>query len=157
MRRRRPLFTVVVLVAFLIGGSIWWLFFRNEYSSAECAPVRELLSYNKAEVDALNAKTHVPEEGSYEAAREPSDIDYRAWSDGMSDRADEVTADGLAGQARELAQTIDRLVGAKIDFNAQTRATAPGSNGPQALAMVVTAFNDEFETRVGQLSQACPA
>ncbi|BBY26394.1 hypothetical protein GCM10023114_23610 [Mycolicibacterium sediminis] len=148
---------MVVLVAFLVGGSIWWLFFRDEHSSADCAPVRELLSYNNAEVDALNAKTHVPEEGSYESATEPSDMDYRAWSDGMSDRASKVTAEGLADQARELAKTVDRLVGAKIDYNAKNATTAPGAGGPQALAMVVTAFNDEYEARVGQLSQACPA
>ncbi|WP_155948826.1 hypothetical protein [Mycobacterium sp. URHB0044] len=156
MRRTRPLTTVVVLVAIVVGGGIWWVFFRDQRSSADCAPVRELLSYNKTQIDALNAKTHVPEKGSYEAATEPSDMDFRAWSNGLSDRAAKVTAEGLADQARELAHTADRLVEAKIDFNAQSAKTAPGGPGPQATAMVVTAFNDQFEAEVSQLAKACP-
>ena len=147
---------MVVLVAILIGTGIWWLFFRDEKSSEECAPVRELLTYNKTEVDALNAKTHVPEEGSYEAATEPSTLDYRGWADGIADRASKVSADGLSDQARELSSTVERLVQAKIDFDAQSKAVAPGAGGPQALAMVVTAFNDQFESQVKQLAQQCP-
>jgi hypothetical protein len=147
----------VVLVAILVGGGIWWLFFRDGRSSAECAPVRELLSFNRTQIDALNAKTHVPAEGSRETAIDPSDLDFRAWSDGLSDRAAKVTAEGLAEQAHELAQTADRLVGAKINLNAQIKATAPGAPGPPALAMVVTAFNDQFQAQVSQLATACPA
>lgn len=157
VRRLRPLTTVVVLVALLVGGGIWWVFFRDERSSADCAPVRELLSFNKTQIDALNAKTHVPEEGSYEAATEPSDIDYRAWSDGLSDRAAKVTAAGLSEQARDLAQTAHRLIEAKIDFNAQSSTTAPGSAPREAAAMMVTAFNDQYEAQVAALATACPA
>jgi hypothetical protein len=147
---------VVVLVAVLVGGGIWWVFFRDQRSSADCAPVRELLSFNKTQIDALNAKTHVPEKGSYEAATQPSDIDYRAWSDGLADRAAKVTADELADQAHELAKTAHRLVEARIDFNAQSTATAPGSSPRQAAAMMVTAFNDQYEAQVSQLASVCP-
>lgn len=150
----RPLTTVVVLVAILVGGGIWWVFFRGP-SSAECAPARELLSFNKIQIDALNAKTHVPEAGSYEAASEPSELDYRAWAEGLADRAAKVTADGLAGQATDVAQTADRLVRARIDYGTQSEHTAPGAAPPPA-AMAVTAFNDEFEARVKQLATTCP-
>jgi hypothetical protein len=153
----KPLTTVVLLVAVLVGGGIWWVFFRDVRSSADCAPVRELLSFNKTQIEALNAKTHVPEEGSYEAATEPSDLDYRAWSNGLADRAAKVTADGLADQAHDLAKTADRLVEARIDFNAQRDSTAPGAPGRQAAAMMVTAFNDQFEAQVSQLATVCPA
>jgi hypothetical protein len=152
----KPLTTVILLVAVLVGGGIWWVFFRDVRSSADCAPVRELLSFNKTQIEALNAKTHVPEEGSYEAATEPSDIEYRAWANGLSDRAAKVTADGLADQARELAKTADRLVEARIDFNAQSEGTAPGSAPQQAAAMMVTAFNDQYEAQVSQLAKVCP-
>jgi hypothetical protein len=148
---------VVVLVAVLVGGGIWWVFFRDQRSSADCAPVRELLAFNTTQIEALNAKTHFPEEGSYEAATQPSDLDYRAWSDGLSDRAAKVTAEGLADPARELAKTAHRLVEARIDFNAQSAASAPGSAGRQASAMMVTAFNDQYEAQVSQLAGACPA
>lgn len=155
VRRIKPLTTVVVLVAVLVGGGIWWVFFRDQRSSADCAPVRELLSFNETQINALNAKTHVPEEGSYEAATEPSDLDYLAWSDGLSDRAAKVTAEGLADQAQELAKTAKRLVDAKISYNSQT--SAPGSAPRQAAGMMVTAFNDQYEAEVSQLAAVCPA
>ena len=151
----RPLTTVVVAVAVLVGTGIWWMFFRGP-SSADCAPVRELLSFNKTEIDALNAKTHVPDPGSHEAATDPSELDYRAWVDGLTDRAAKVTAGDLAGQAREMAQTANRLVRARLDFDAQSAHTAPGAVAP-ASAMVVTAFNDQFEAEVRQLATTCPA
>jgi hypothetical protein len=156
VRQIKPRITVVTLVAILVAGGIWWVFFRDERSAADCAPVRELLAYNKTQVDALNAKTHVPEEGSYEAATEPSNLDYQSWASGISDRAAKVTAEGLAEQADELAKTADRLVDAMIDFNAQSTTTAPGSAGTQAAAMMVTAFNDQFEAQVSQLTRVCP-
>lgn len=154
MRRVKPLTTVVVLVAFAIGGGIWWLFFRGP-SSADCAPVREMLSFNKTQIDAMNAKTHVPAAGSFDKATEPSEADYRGWADGLADRAAKVTADGLAGPATELAQTADRLVRARIDFNDQSAHTAPGAAMPPA-AMAVKAFNDQYEAEVKALATKCP-
>jgi len=150
----KPLTTVVLLAAVAIGTGIWWLFFRGP-SSAECAPVRELLSYNRTQVDALNAKTNVPEPGSYEAAREPSASDYRAWADGLTDRAAKVTAADLAGPAKDVAQTVDRLVRAKIDFDRQSKHLAPGAGAPPA-ALAVIDFNDQFEAQVKQLATTCP-
>ena len=154
VKRARPLTTVVVLIAILLGTGIWWVFFRGP-SSSDCAPVRELLSFNKTQIEALNAKTHVPEAGSYEAATEPSGLDYRDWSDGLADRAAKVTAPDLAGPARDAAQTADRLVRARLDYDAQSARTAPGATAPAA-AMVVTAFNDQFEAQVRQLATTCP-
>lgn len=145
--------TVVVLVGVLVGGGIWWLFFRGPSAEA-CAPVREMLSYNKTQIDAMNAKTHVPEEGSYEQATEPSEIDYRSWVDGLTDRASKVTDPDLAPQAQAAADTANRLVRAKLDFTAQSDSTAPGAPMPPA-AMAVATFNDEFEARISQLSSQC--
>lgn len=145
--------TVVVLVAAVVGGGIWWLFYRGP-SSADCAPVREMLSFNKTQIDAMNAKTHVPAAGSYESATEPSQLDYRAWADGLADRASKVTAKDLAGPARDAAQTADRLVRAKLDFDEQAKHTAPGAEAPPA-AMAVTAFNDQYEAQVKQLGATC--
>jgi hypothetical protein len=147
--------TVVVLVAIVIGGGIWWLFFRGP-SSADCAPVREMLSFNKTQIDAMNAKTHVPAKGSYEAATEPSDLDYRSWADGLADRASKVTDPDLAKQASDLARTANWLVGARLDFNQQAAHTAPGAPEPPA-GMAVTAFNDQYEAQIKQLLTACPA
>jgi cytoskeletal protein RodZ len=155
MRRVKPLTTVVVLVAIVVATGVWWVFFRGP-SSAECAPVRELLSFNKTQIDAMNAKTRVPEAGSYEKATEPSESDYRGWADGLADRAAKVTAADLIGPATEMAQTADRLVRARIDFDAQSAHTAPGAVMPPA-AMAVKAFNDQFEAQVKQLATTCPA
>jgi len=115
-----------------------------------------MLAFNRSEIDALNAKTHVPAPGSSEAATDPSELDYRAWVDGLTDRAAKVTAPELAGPAKETAETADRLVRARLDFDAQSARTAPGAMAP-ASAMIVTAFNDQFEAQVSQLSKTCPS
>ena len=146
--------TVVALVVILLGAGIWWVFFRGP-SSADCAPVRDLLSFNKTQIDAMNAKTHVPEAGSYQTATEPSELDYRTWANGLTDRAAKVTAKDLAGQASDTAQTVDLLVNARLDFDAQAKHTAPGSAMPPA-GMAVTALNDQFEAQVKRLATACP-
>ena len=120
---------MVVVVAIAVGGGLWWAFFRGP-SSADCAPVREMLSFNKTQIDGLNAKTHVPEAGSYESATEPSELDYRTWVEGLADRAGKVAAADLAAPARDVAQTADRLVRARIDFDVQSKRTAPGAAAP---------------------------
>lgn len=145
--------TVVVLVGFIVGGGVWWLFFRGP-SDEQCAPVRELLSFNKTQIEALNAKTHYPEPGSYEQASEPSELDYHFWADGLTDRALWVKDPELAQEAQQLAETAQRLVRAKLDYIDQAEHTAPGAEAPPA-AMAVAAFNDEFEARVGQLAAKC--
>jgi len=143
------------MVAIVVGTGVWWLFFRGP-SSADCAPVREMLTFNKTQIDALNAKTHVPDEGSFEAATEPSELEYRAWVDGLADRAAKVTAEGLAAQAHETAQAAQRLIEARLDYDVQSEHIAPGGPMPPA-AMLVVAFNDDFEGRVRQLATTCPA
>ena len=142
----------LVIVA---GGVLGYNYFSGP-SSSDCAPVRELLEFNKIQIDGLNAKTHVPAQGSYEQATEPSDLDYQNWADGLIDRAAKVTAPDLANQAKTLAQTTDRLVRARIDLSAQTKATAPGAP-PPPVAMAVSALYDEFQAEIGQLSKACSA
>lgn len=155
VKRVRPVTTVIVLVGALIGTGVWWVFFRGP-SSTDCAPVRELLSFNKSQIEGLNAKTHVPDAGSYQAATEPSEFDYRAWADGLADRAAKVTAGDLAGQAHDMAQTADRLVRARLTYDVQSKHTAPGAGAPP-VAMVVTALNDQLEGQVRALATACPA
>ncbi|WP_422744102.1 hypothetical protein ACN27E_20090 [Mycobacterium sp. WMMD1722] len=139
--RGRPLGTVVVLAVGLVAGAVWWTFFRGP-SSQECAPVRELLSFNKTQVDAMNAKT------------EPSDLDYRSWADGVRDRAQAVTEPDLAAAAEEVALTVDRLVRARADLDAQSKVIAPGA-GPPPAAMVVTALNQQYQADVSRLAAAC--
>jgi hypothetical protein len=155
VRRVRPIGTLLALVIVLVGGGIWWIFFRDSHSSAECAPVRELLSYNNTRIDTLNAKTHIPEEGSFEAATEPSDLDYQEWANGVGDRAQKVTADDLGAQARDAARTAGWLAQAMADYSAQSKATAPGAQ-PPASGMVVKALNDQYGAQISKLSQECP-
>lgn len=145
---------MIVLVGILVGGGVWWLFFRGP-SAAACAPVREMLSFNKTQIDAMNAKTTIPAEGSFEQATEPSEIDYRSWTDGLTDRATKVTDPDLAPLAKAAADTANRLVRARLDFTAQSNSTAPGAPMPPA-AMAVKAFNDELEGRISQLTEKCP-
>lgn len=151
-RLKRIQFTLLAVVVVVVGATLFHFF--SGPSDKDCAPVRELLSYNKTQIDAMNAKTHVPEKGSYDQATEPSDMDYRNWADGLGDRAAKVSSPELGQQAKELAATANRLASARIDFNAQSKNTAPGAPPPPA-AMVVSAFYDEFQQRVSQLAKAC--
>jgi hypothetical protein len=143
-----------MVVALAVGTGIWWFFFRGP-SSADCAPVRELLSFNKTQIDAMNAKTHDPAPGSYETATQPSDVDFQGWADGLSDRAAKVTAKDLAGPAADAARTAGWLVQARLDFNVQAKHTAPGAAMPPA-GMAVKVFNDQFDSQIKQLATTCP-
>ena len=151
MWRRRPVGITVLAVVLIAVVSLAWSYFSGP-SSDDCAPVRELLAFNKTQTESLNAKTHTPEQGSYEEATEPSELDYRTWADGLADRAAKVTASELADQAQRLSQTGDRLVRARVDLNAQT--TAPGA-GPPPAAMAVMGLYDQFETQLGELTASC--
>lgn len=150
----RPLTTVIMVAALAIGAGIYYLFFRGP-SSAACAPVRELLSFNKTQIDAMNAKTHDPAPGSFEKATEPSDLDYQAWSDGLNDRAAKVTDKDLSGPAKDMARTAGWLVEARLNFNVQAAHTAPGAPMPPA-GMAVKVFNDQFDSQTRQLAKTCP-
>lgn len=153
--KRRP-FGVTVLAVLLVGaGVLVWNYFSGP-SSADCAPVRELLAFNKTQIDGLNAKTHEPAPGSFEQATEPSAIDFQNWGDGLMDRAAKVTAPELANQAKDLSQTTERLVRARIDLSAQTKKTAPGAPAPP-VAMAVSALYAQFQADIEQLSKSCPA
>jgi hypothetical protein len=140
----------VVLIA--VGAFLYSYF--SSPSSSDCAPVRELLAFNKTQTELLNSKTHVPAEGSGEPATEPSELDYRTWADGLTDRAAKVSDPELATQARALVQTVDRLVRARVDLDAQAKATAPGAAAPPA-AYAVKGLYDQFEAELGQLSKSC--
>ena len=60
----------VLAVVIIAVVSLAWSYFSGP-SSSDCAPVREMLSFNKTQSDAMNAKTHIPEPGSGEKATEP--------------------------------------------------------------------------------------
>lgn len=151
-RLKRFQFTLLAVVIVVVGAVAWHFF--SGPSSKDCAPVRELLSFNKTQTDLLNSKTHIPEKGSMEQATEPSDLDYQNWSDGLADRAAKVTAPELAGTAKELADSARRMTAATIEFNAQAKTTAPGAQ-PPPVGMVAQAFYNEFQGYVQQLSKAC--
>ncbi|MCK0176365.1 hypothetical protein [Mycolicibacterium sp. F2034L] len=141
MIRGRPLGTVVVLVVGLVAVAVWWTFFRGP-SAQECAPVRELLSYNKLQVESMNAMS------------EPAELDYRNWADGLADRAAAVTEPELADRSKQVAQTVDRLVRARAALDAQNPAVAPGA-GPPPAAMVVKGLNEQYEAEILRLAELC--
>jgi hypothetical protein len=163
VHRLKPFTTVIVTLTMMAVFGVWWLFSTPTSpgrlfvfgSPPGCGPVQEMLSYNRTEIEKLNAKTSDPALGSFEKATKPSEMDYRAWVDGLTDRAAKVTDPDLAGPAKEAAATASRLVQAQIDFDEQSARTAPGAQQP-AVAMVVTAFNDQYRVQISQLAKSCP-
>lgn len=119
--------------------------------------MREFIDFNRDAQASLKAKTRFAPPGSYEQDSVPTDADYRAWLDGLAQRADRVHAPGLsahaqraAALAREYLQDVKRVyddLGKQDPLN----STLPPSAKATAQA------NHEFDDEMGTLARACPA
>ena len=122
-----------------------------------CRAARALIDFNRTTQTSLKAKTYLPPAGSYDEPRVPTDANYRAWIDGMRQRANQVKTPGLAAhgqRATELASQSRQLwkqVGAELDAQKPFTSQLPPSMKPYAT------INREFTDEMRALEQACPA
>ena len=141
---------VVIAAAGIVGA---W---RIHSHPPPCRAVRALIDFNRTTQASLKANTYLPPAGSYDEPRVPADADYRAWIDGMRQRANQVKTPSLAAHAHRAAElasqsrTVWKQVGAELDAQQPFTSQLPPSM--KAYATINREFTDEMRT----LEEACP-
>lgn len=119
-------------------------------SPEDCAPVKDLLDFNRSQADRIASKT-ADSEGIPTVAEEGA---YQVWADGLAERAQNVTAPDLAPKATQVANLANEFVGTFSSLRAQAASRAPGAPAPPA-AFEMAALNAQIVDNLDQLSSAC--
>jgi hypothetical protein len=119
-------------------------------SSEECAPVKDLLAFNKSQGEQIAAKTG-DSEGIPSVAEEGA---YQAWADGLAERAQNVHDPDLARDATQLASLANEFVGKFSDVRAEAQSRAPGAPPPPAVFQMEL-LNTQIAESTKKLSDAC--
>jgi len=131
---------VVVLVALVYS----WV----KRPPAECAPVQDLLAYNQQQSEQIG-------DGSGEGIPTVADVAaYRAWADGVTERANKVTDPNLLATSVQVAELAHRFVDQMDAVRVQVQTRAPGAPPPPAY-FEMTAINDQLIAKLKELSSAC--
>ena len=133
---------VVVLVLSRIGAF--------GHSSEECAPVKDMLAFNKAQGEQIASKTG-DAQGIPTIAEEAS---YQAWADGMAERAQKVTSPDLARTATMVATLANDFVSKLSLVRSQADSRAPGAPAPPAV-YEMAALNARISNSLEELAKAC--
>lgn len=150
---RRWVAIACVLIAAAGALTAW----RIHDETQPCWPVRQLIDFNRAAQDNLKAKTYMPPAGSYDEPRVPSGADYRAWTDGLAQRADRVTTPDLAVHAHrmpDLAREYLHLSNVMNDQISRQPVGQPTQLPPEANDVAKIAR--QFDTELRALNEACP-
>ena len=100
---------IAVALAVVIGVLVWQTKFRGP--TPECVPVVDILNFNTSQAKLIDSKTDKNASGAPTVAQETA---YRAWADGLTDRAQKVTRGDLQAHAIQLAQLSSEFV-SKLD------------------------------------------
>jgi hypothetical protein len=141
-----------VLIATAGTAAAW----RIHEQAQPCWAVRQLIDSNRTTQDGLKAKTYFPPAGSFDEPKVPTDADYRAWADGLRQRADRVTAPGLAGHAHRAADLAREFLDESKVVNDKTAQQPMGESRPPPEVNDLANINREFVTELRALDQACP-
>jgi hypothetical protein len=116
----------------------------------ECGPVQEFLDYNHSQSEQIAAKT-ADESGLPTATDE---IIYRAWADGLAERAQRVTDPDLARTASQVSNLANQFVNKLSTVRIQANARAPGAPAPPVV-YEMDALNKQISQKLQELSDAC--
>jgi hypothetical protein len=133
---------VVVLVLSRIGAF--------GHSSEECAPVKDMLAFNKAQGEQIASKTS-DAEGIPSVAEVSA---YQNWADGLAERAQNVHEPELARDATQLASLAGEFVGKFSDLRTEAQSRAPGAPAPPAVYQM-DVLNSQIADSLKKLSDAC--
>ncbi|MBN9635839.1 MAG: hypothetical protein J0H22_11690, partial [Actinobacteria bacterium] len=81
---------------------------------------------------------------------------YRAWADGMAERAQKVTGDKVAAHAVQLATLASQFASALDAYRIAAQGRAPGAPAPTE-AYQLSAINAQITEQMKALTDACPA
>ncbi len=116
----------------------------------ECAPVQDFLDYNRSQSELIASKSG-DAFGPPTAAEETA---YRAWADGLAERAQQVTDPDLARTAAQISDLANQFVNKMSVVRAESQARAPGAPAPPVLYQM-DALNKQIAQKLAELSDAC--
>jgi hypothetical protein len=142
------------VAAAAVGMFVAW---RIDEQARPCQTVRAFIDFNRSSQASLRVKTHFAPAGSYEQDSVPTDADYRAWLDGLQQRADRVTAPGLSAHAHRAAELARQFLAETNKANAELGKQDPLKPEVPPSAKAAGTINREFGDEMGALEHACPA
>ncbi|WP_231999932.1 hypothetical protein [Mycobacterium sp. 1245852.3] len=135
------------------GGVAAW---RIHERTQPCWPVRQFVIFNRETQASLKAKTRFAAPGSYEPDSLPSAADYQAWLEGLQQRANNVTADGLSAHAQRAAALAQEFMQTSNKMNDEISRQDPLSPKLPRSAKAAAQISHEFGVEMDTLSRACP-
>jgi hypothetical protein len=152
MRRldRRWWLAIAVVVVALVGFVLSETVFGRP--SEDCKPVIEMLEYNSEQGRLIAAKA-----GDSDNAAVPSvaeDAVYQQWSDGMAQRAQQVTEPNLANSAVKVADLTSQFVAKLPAARAAATNSAPGAPAPRVV-FEMDILNQRITQGLDELAKAC--
>jgi hypothetical protein len=136
------------------GMFIAW---RVDEKAQPCWAARQMIDFNRTAQASLKAKTHFAPAGSYEQDSVPTDADYRAWLDGLQQRADRVTGPDLSAHAHRAAELARQFMARMDQANAELGKQDPLTPQLPPSAKAAATINRQFGDQMGALEHACPA
>ncbi len=148
---RRWLFAIGIAVIAVVAVVLSRMGVFGNHSSEECAPVKDLLAFNRSESARIASKTS----DSTGVPNIAEDGLYQTWADGLAERAQKVTAPDLSNSATQIASLAGEFVGKFPELRAETSSRAPGAPAPP-VAFQMEALNAQITDNLSKLSAACP-
>lgn len=142
---------IAVALAVVIGLLVWQTKFRGP--TPECVPVVDILNFNTAQAKLIDSKTDKNSNGVPTIAQETA---YRAWADGLTDRAQKVTRGDLQARAIQLATLSSEFVSKLDDLRIAMQGRAPGAQPPTEYYQA-NFISTQIDDQIAALKQACPA
>jgi len=145
----------IVIAVVLVAVAAMWIVRQTVFNtpSEDCKPVIDILNYNKAQAQLIDSKTDKDKGGVPNVAQETA---YRAWADGLADRAQKVSRGDLAVHAVQLATLASEFTGKLDDLRIAMAGHAPGSQ-PPAEYYQANFLSVQIDEQIAALKQACPA
>lgn len=142
---------IAVALAVVIGVLVWQVKFRGP--TPGCEPVLDILSYNKSQAQLIDSKTDKNSGGVPTIAQESA---YRAWADGLAERAQKVNRGDLAAHSVQLATLASEFVG-KLDDLRIAMQGKPAGGQPPTEYYQANFISSQIDEQIAALKQACPA
>ncbi|WP_233214662.1 hypothetical protein [Mycobacterium sp. 4858] len=142
------------MVTAAAGLVIAW---RIDERAQPCWSVRQFVDFNRDMQASLKAKTRFAPPGSYEQDSIPTDADYRAWLDGLQERANQVTEPGLSAHAQRAAALAREFMKDANQMNDELARQDPLNVKLPPSAKAAGEVNHEFGDEMAALARACPA
>ncbi|MEZ0051398.1 hypothetical protein ABIA30_002396 [Mycobacterium sp. MAA66] len=145
---------IAIAVVLVIVAALW-IVRQTVFNqpSEDCKPVLDILSYNKSQAQFIDSKTDKNSNGIPTIAQETA---YRAWADGLAERAQKVNRGDLAVHAVQLATLSSDFVGKLDELRIAMQGRAPGAP-PPAEFYQANFVSSQIDDQIAELKKACPA